>query len=110
MNTFKIYIFRINSLDPLNILNSKIEIQWVSEVWYKGTVKGYNTETQKYTVQYDDDGELFSFDPLVGRPNKEKKETICKINDEMTVEEQAQNVSVHRVYGKHCSYRRSDFY
>ena len=100
---FKFHFYRINSLDPLNILNSKIEIQWVSEVWYKGTVKGYNTETQKYKVQYDDDGELFSFDPLVGRPNKEKKETICKINDEMNVEEQAQNVSVHRVYGKHCS-------
>ena len=73
------------------LLNQKIEVEWASHQWYKGTVKLYDSYTGKYTVQYDD-GEVVALDPCQGRPRKELPYRMCLIQNEMNEQEAAQNV------------------
>jgi hypothetical protein len=82
---------KTNVNDPMELLNQKVEVEWASHQWYKGTVKLYDSYTGKYTVQYDD-GEVVALDPCQGRPRKELPYRMCLIQNEMNEQEAAQNV------------------
>ena len=82
---------KTNVNDPMQLLNQKVEVEWASHQWYKGTVKLYDSYTGKYTVQYDD-GEVVALDPCQGRPRKELPYRMCLIQNEMNEQEAAQNV------------------
>ena len=82
---------KIDYNDPMNLVKKKVDIQWQSGEWYRGTIKMYDPTTGKYMVLYDD-GEFVDLDPLKGRPTKEKPKTMSLIRSEMTDQEAAQNV------------------